>query len=131
MHSPRSLLALLLGASLEPQGAMTAHPRIRRNLLMILLTVGVTLDLVIGLALGYVAVEARSASNQAHIIKVATYEACILNNEAKRADLRRWQDVLVLVKDGSTDPKTLNFVQAVARSNQTADAPRDCGKLAP
>lgn len=131
MHSQRSLLALLLFGSLAQ--VENGKPRLmgRQRLLIVLLTVGVVLDLLISVSLGYVAVQARNASNQAHIVKVASYEACVANNDAKQADLKRWDDVLTLIKDGHATPALLAFIAGVRRSNVTADAPRDCGRLAP
>lgn len=131
MHSPRLLLGLLLGASWATADPATKGLNVKVRWVVILLAIGVALDLLISLALGYVAVQARNAASQAHVARVATYEACLTSNATKTDDLKRWDEVLALVSDGRTDTATLRFVQQVGQINKTADAPRDCGALVP
>lgn len=131
MHSPRLLLATLLTVSLARDGPMVEVRSRRGRWLVALLVVGVALDLIVGLALGYVAVQARSAASQAHLNKVAAYEACLANNDNKMADAQRWREVLALVSDGGSNPQTAAFVRGVEKANAAADAPRDCNRIAP
>lgn len=103
----------------------------RRPWILILLITGVALDLLISLALGSVALEARHNAAQARIIKLAAYEYCLNSNQAKQADLERWDAVLTLLKDGNNDPKLETFITGVERANQSADSTVDCNKINP
>ena len=97
----------------------------------ILFVVGVTLDVLIGVSLGYVAVQARDAASTARINRLAAYNACIANNDAKQADLARWDAIIVLLRSGHDSPELQTFIAGVQKANRTADAPRDCGALVP
>jgi hypothetical protein len=131
MHSLRSLLALSLGVRLTMESPTTGRPGPKVHWLVILLAVGVALDLVIGLALGYVAVQARSASSQAHIARVANYETCLATNQTKAADAARWMSVLTLVSQVAPQTQLQTFVAGVQRANALADQPQNCLKSMP
>jgi NhaP-type Na+/H+ or K+/H+ antiporter len=131
MHSLRSLLALSLGVRLTMESPGTSHQGRRVHWLVILLAVGVALDLLIGLALGYVAVQARSASSQAHIARVANYESCLVTNQRKAADALRWMSVLALVSQVAPQTQLQTFVAGVQKANALADQPQDCHKAVP
>lgn len=128
MASPRLLLVLSLGASLAPRGSVEKGRVVRLRWVMVLLAVGVALDLIVGLALGYVAVQARSAASSAHISRVAAYQLCLANNDAKQADLARWNAILALVRQSPATPMQTAFIEGVEEANSIADAPRNCGK---
>lgn len=131
MHSQRLLLATLLTASWVQDGASPGTPRMKGRWLVVLLAIGVALDLMVGLALGYVAIQARNASSQAHILKVAAYEACLSNNDNKAADADRWRKVLALVDTMPHNQAVQVFIAGVNAANAAADAPRDCQALVP
>lgn len=131
MHSPRSLLVLLLGASTATPGPTTEEKRVRARWVVALLIVGIVLDLLIGLAIGAIAIQAKRASSSAHISRVASYEACLRANDFRRADAQRWNVILDLSARG---PQTLERRQALATIQAAvaaADSPADCGTLLP
>ena len=131
MHSPRLLLlsvAFTLSAA-DQDG--TDGRIILRRWVVIGLAVGIALDLLIGLTLGPIALEARRASSQAHLNRVAAYEACLQFNQVKAADLKRWDAIIKLIETGPSNPATVAFVKGVEQANRTADQPVDCRKLAP
>lgn len=103
----------------------------RRALIIVLLSIGVALDLLISVALVYSVRQAKDAASQVHIVKVAAYEACLVNNDRSAADLKRWNDILALIRDSPATPQRDLFVAAVNKANRQADNPRDCGKLVP
>jgi hypothetical protein len=131
MHSQRSLLALLLGASLAKADMTEPNRTTGLRWLAILLGLGVILDLVISAVIGYGIVQVEHQASQTHQLKTAAYEACLANNESKVADASRWVQVLALIKDGNTDPRVLAFVAGVQKANAEADRPRDCQLIAP
>lgn len=131
MHSPRFLLvsSLIFSTAAAPEtrkGRMS-----RRGAIIVLLTVGIVLDLLISVALFYAVQRARDASSQVHLVKVSAYEACLISNDQRAADLRRWNDILALVNQGPATPARDRFIDGVRKANGTADKPRDCGTLVP
>lgn len=131
MHSQRSLLALSLILGTARANEKKAAQMTRRGLIITLLAIGVALDLLISVALVYSVRQARDAASEVRIVKVAAYEACLVNNERSAADLKRWNDILDLVQNGPNTPGRDQFVAAVNKANQQADNPRDCGRLVP
>ena len=127
MHSPRLLLAWSLGVAMTATDDTTGDGRGRGRWLIALLIVGITLDLLVSLALGALAVQAKRAADTAHIARVAAYESCLVNNQAKQADLVRWEKVLNLVDTMPTNPEVQTFVAGVRSANETADKQIDCG----
>ena len=131
MHSPRLLLALGVYGLTEPATAATGgRPRVRRWLIG-LLVVGIVLDLIIGLTIGPIALQAKRASSSAHIARASAYAACEEFNRAKQADLERWDAIVKLLQTGPASPELETFVAGVEQANRTADQPRDCNRLAP
>jgi hypothetical protein len=131
MHSQRSLLALLLGASLAKADMTEANRTTGLRWLTVLLGLGVILDLVISAVIGYGIIQINRTASQTHQVKVAAYEACLANNDSKTADSSRWAQVLKLIEDGSMDPRLLAFVAGVQKANAEADRPRNCQLIAP
>ena len=111
-------------------GTDAVTPR-RLHLLTLLLMVGVGLDLLISVVLGLVVIQARNDASQAHLLKVAAYEACLAANQQKAADLARWGAVLRLIEGKHPTAQTEAFVAGVRAANRTVDAPADCGRISP
>lgn len=103
----------------------------RRGIIIVLLAVGVVLDLLISVVLITTVNQARHNASQVHILKAAAFEACLVDNQRSAADLKRWNDILALIRDAPGTPARDSFVAAVNKANQQADNPRDCGKVAP
>lgn len=131
MHSPRLLLLSVVYGLNAADPAATDSRIVLRRWVIIGLAVGIALDLVIGLTLGPIALEARRASSQAHLNKVAAYQACLQFNEVKSADLARWDAIVKLIDSGPANPETVAFVRGVEAANKTADRPVDCTRQAP
>lgn len=129
MHLPRLLLATLLTASWVRTETAPEVRKVKGRWLVFLLAAGVLLDLIVGLALGYVAVQARNAASAAHISRVAAYQFCLANNDAKQSDLARWDAIVALLRTGPDSPQLQAFIEGVEAANGNADAPRDCGKF--
>lgn len=115
---------------------MTAAPATPKSVtlprwLVVLFAGGVVLDILVGTALGLVAVQARNAASSAHISRVATYQTCLANNEYKAADLSRWNAIVVLLRTGGDSPELQAFIAGVEKANVQADTPRNCTKLLP
>lgn len=98
---------------------------------LVLFAIGVVLDILIGVSLGYVAVQARDAASTARVNRVAAYQACLSGNDRSAADLKRWDDIVTLLRSGRDSPELQTFLAGVDKANGTADAPRDCGRLVP
>lgn len=105
--------------------------RMRMRWLIVLLVVGVALDLLISVALFYAVDQARRASSEAHLIKVAAYETCLSGNDTRAADLRRWHDIETLLRNGRDTPELQAFIAGIERANGQADSTRDCSSFAP
>ena len=105
--------------------------RTRPPLVLLLLTVGVILDLLIAFALYRQNVRAEQAASEAHIVKVAAYEYCLKANMDRQSDLKRWDNVLVLLNTMPPTPALEHFVNGVKAANAVADEQNDCTKLAP
>lgn len=131
MQSPRLLLALSLGVSLARSNGAPGGAGVRLRLVSIFLAVGVALDLIVGLALGYVAIQARDAASSARIGRVAAYQSCLANNEAKMSDLARWDAIVALLRSGPDSPELRAFLDGVEKANGSADAPRNCKAFLP
>lgn len=131
MQSLRLLLALSPGASLAPVTPITRGRRVKARWVVVLLAVGVCLDLLISVAIVHIANQARNAASSIHIARVATYEFCLANNDAKLADLQRWHEIVTLLRHGKDTPSLRTFIAGVERANGAADAPRDCSRLVP
>lgn len=99
--------------------------------LAVLFVAGIALDILVGIALGLIAVQARQASSSAHIARVANYTTCLVNDDYRRADLARWDAIVVLLRSDGDSPQLQTFIAGVEKANRTADAPRDCTKLLP
>lgn len=131
MHSPR-LLLLSVAFTLSAAGQDGTDGRIiLRRWVVIGLAVGIALDLLIGLTLGPIALEARRASSQAHLNRVAAYEACLQFDQVKVADLKRWDAIIALINSGPASPQTEAFIKGVEQANKTADQPVDCASIKP
>lgn len=131
MHSQRLLLALSLFAASTADTVPAGVRSVSRRPIFVLLVVGIVLDLIVSLALGYVAVQARDAASQAHINRVAAFQACSEFNRSKQADLARWDAIVKLLQSDGGTPQLETFIQGVEQANRTADQPRDCNSLAP
>jgi len=131
MHSQRLLLLASLGYRSDA-GSVTPTPvRTPSRWLLVLVAVGVGLDLLISVALGYAVNQTRINTSQTHILKVAAHETCLASNDQKAADLRRWDEVLTLLDTEPANPALEKFVAGVRKANGTADAPHDCSTVAP
>lgn len=97
----------------------------------ILFIAGVVLDVLIGVSLGYVAIQARNAASSAHIGRVATYQSCLTNNDYRALDLSRWNAIVVLLRSGGDSPELQTFIAGVEKANASADAPRNCNVFLP
>lgn len=131
MHSPRLLLGLLLGANWADSPPTGKAGRVRGKWVIALLAVGILLDLLISAALLYQNHQIEQNASEAHILKVAGYEACLASNQAKLADLDRWEKVLTLLDSGPANPAVRQFVAGVRAANKAADHPVDCKPLVP
>ena len=127
MHSPRLLLAWSLGVSMTALDATGGRGRARARWVIALLTVGIILDLLVSLALGALAVQAKNAGATAHIARVAAYESCMASNRAKQADSARWDTVVQLIETGPGSPQVETFLAGLEKANAAADKPLDCG----
>lgn len=131
MHSPRLLLlSVVFGLKSTATDDSIGRVRIGRWV-VIGLAVGIALDLVIGLTIGPIALQARHASSSAHLARVSAYAACTEFNRAKQADLARWDAIVKLLQTGPASPELQTFVAGVEQANKTADQPRDCSQVAP
>lgn len=97
----------------------------------VLFVVGVCLDILIGISLGYVAIQARSAASSAHISRLAGYTTCLANNDFRALDLARWDAIIVLLRSGGDSPQLQTFIVGVEKANAQADKPRNCRLLLP
>lgn len=127
MHSPRLLLAWSLGVGMSTTDTVAGGARPRVRWVIALLTIGITLDLVVSLALGALAVQAKNAGATAHIARVAAYESCMASNRAKQADSARWDTVVQLIETGPGSPQVETFLAGLEKANAAADKPFDCG----
>jgi hypothetical protein len=125
------LLLLSLGLSTVTPEPTSDRRNTRVKVVMVLFAVGLVLDILIGAVLVLNNRQIRHAVSQAHLVKIAAYEACIASNQRSAADLKRWDEVLVLVNTMPTDAHQQAFIAGVEKANRTADAPRDCGRLVP
>jgi hypothetical protein len=98
---------------------------------VVLLTVGILLDLLVSAAIVNNYRQIQKVTSEAHIAKVAQYEACLASNRTKSADADRWEKVLTLVDTMPANPEVETFVAGVRSANATADHPVDCGPLVP
>jgi hypothetical protein len=135
MHAQRLLLLGLLsqapGISAGSRDGPGRRRPVRFRWLMILLAVGVALDLAISAALIYNNRQIARVTSEAHIAKVASYEACVASNRSKQADHDRWEKVLALIDTMPKSPQIQQFVSGVRAANATADHPADCTPLVP
>lgn len=127
MHSPRLLLAWSLGVGMSTIDTANGDARPRARWVIALLVIGITLDLVVSLALGGLAVQAKHAAATARIARVAAYESCVASNESRQADLVRWEKVVALIDTMPANPEVQTFIAGVRAANETADRQVDCG----
>lgn len=96
-----------------------------------LFVIGVALDILIGIALGAIALQAKHASSSAHIARVASYESCLRANEYRQADLTRWNVIIQLLRSGNDTPQLEQFIKGISKANAVADANQECGSFLP
>jgi hypothetical protein len=128
---PRLLLALQPGGLSTGSGTGRKRLTVRGRWAVGLLAAGVALDLLISAALISQSLETRQAASSAHVGRAAAYDACELSNQARRADLARWQAIVVLLSTDGTSPGLARFVAGVERADITADRPEDCATIGP
>jgi hypothetical protein len=131
MPWPRLLLALPPGGHWAGNGTGRERLTVRGRWVAGLLAAGVALDLLISAALISQSLETRQAASSAHVGRVAAYDACELSNQARRADLARWQAIVVLLSTDGTSQGLARFVAGIERADITADRPEDCATIGP
>jgi hypothetical protein len=131
MHSQRLLLALSPMFSTGGPGMVPGRRRAVRKTVIVLLGVGILLDLLVSVVLVNNYRQIQKVTSEAHIAKVASYEACLASNRSKAADSERWDKVLALVDTMPDNPQVETFVAGVRAANRTADHPADCTDLVP
>ena len=131
MHSQRLLLALSPTFSSGGPGLSPGRRRVVRRTVVVLLAVGILLDLLVSVVLVNNYRQIQKVTSEAHIAKVAQYEACLASNRTKAADSDRWEKVLALVDTMPNNPQVQTFVAGVRSANRIADHPVDCGPLVP
>jgi hypothetical protein len=131
MHSQRLLLAWALFSGTYTPVERDGQTVTRRPLLLILIMVGVVLDLGISAALYYNNDQISKVANQAAITRLAAYEYCLNSNISKDADLKRWNDIVLLLRNDKHSPDQAAFILGVEKANIAADLKTDCNRIKP
>ncbi len=123
--------AVALTESVDTLGQTVAElaGRLRRSRIALAWTVaGLTLDLLLSVALGFVAVQAKNASDTADTNTTNARLACEAGNQGRETQIQLWTYVLNLAAQGAAEPTP-------AQAKQIAEfrayisrvfAPRDC-----
>lgn len=98
-----------------------------RNLNLIrLLGAAIILDILLSLAVGYVAYRADQVSRQATSLQQQAHTSCLAGNDARRGQLQLWGYILDLPPSSPPSPEQERQAQQFRQYIQRIFAPRHC-----
>lgn len=82
-------------AASDDMAALLRYGHASRNLIH-WLAVSIALDIMLSLALGWVAIGAQQTANQASSLAARSYQACLAGNDFRATELQLWNYILDL-----------------------------------